>query len=132
MNTATSAEASPTKIDVSEPLIVFASTSRPHLSPPKGSVAARSAAAATGPPLALSALMSAMTSASGSTDLPASPAAGAPCFLRLDVLHHVGQRIDDGGLVFGAGGVLAGASGADAGAAGVPASMSAPRNDGAA
>ena len=58
----------PTKIDVSEPLIVFAITSRPHLSPPKGSVAARaSAGAAVTAGAPLPARMSAITSASGST-----------------------------------------------------------------
>src|SRR5690242_21795174 len=66
-NVASAAEARPTKIDVSDPLIVFLRTSRPHLSPPKGSVALRSTglASASTP---LPARMSAITAASGSTD----------------------------------------------------------------
>ena len=101
MNVATSAAASPTKIDVSDPLIVFAITSRPHLSAPNGSVARRSAAvvAATGPPAGarLPASMSFMTSASGSTDLPSvGRGRGRRRLLRaLDFLHDVGQRIDE-------------------------------------
>src|SRR4029450_9387444 len=66
----------PTKIEVSEPLIVFLRTSRPHLSPPKASVALRASAGAVSPVTPLPALMSAITSASGATDF--SSAAGAP------------------------------------------------------
>ncbi len=66
MNVATTAEAMPTKIEVSDPLIVFFSTSRPHLSPPKGSVASRTRCSAFASTF-LSARISDMTSASGST-----------------------------------------------------------------
>ncbi len=41
MNVASSAAARPTKIETSEPFTTFFSTSRPHLSPPKGSVSER-------------------------------------------------------------------------------------------
>src|SRR5688572_4293977 len=66
MNVATNAAARPTKIDVSDPLIVFFSTSRPHLSAPNGNVAAR-ASTGTAAVSALPFWMSAMMSASGST-----------------------------------------------------------------
>jgi hypothetical protein len=75
----------PTKIEVCEPLITFFSTSRPHLSPPKGKVAARVATASARP--APFALMSAITSASGSTLLvsgaggDASPGLVAPALI---------------------------------------------------
>src|SRR5207253_10549151 len=72
---ASTAAARPTKIDVSDPLTVFFSTSRPHLSPPKGSVARRSSAT-TASPFPWPLRMSAITSASGST-LFSSSAAGA-------------------------------------------------------
>ncbi len=41
MSVASTAANRPTKIEISEPLIALASTSRPHLSPPKASVSAR-------------------------------------------------------------------------------------------
>ena len=69
---ATHAAARPTKIEVSEPLITFFSTSRPHLSPPRGNVCARASAATVATALLL---MSAITSASGSTVLLSSAAA---------------------------------------------------------
>ena len=78
ISVATAAAARPTKIEVSEPLIVLAMTSRPHLSPPKGSVAARtSAGAAVTAGAPLPDWMSFITSASGSTvdDGAASPPA---------------------------------------------------------
>src|SRR5438309_5258135 len=74
---ATHAAASPTKIDVSEPLITFFSTSRPHLSPPNGNVGARASAATLATALLL---MSAITSASGSTVLLSSAAEPSGAF----------------------------------------------------
>ena len=129
---ATIADMMPTKIEVSEPLTVFAMMSRPHLSPPKGSVALRASAAAgsaAAPPF--DARMSAITSASGSTLLPSDGAAGAEgaagfAPFSSAITSASGSTIDEG--TSAPGDAVSGA----AGTAGAPASTSAPRKLGGA
>src|SRR5438094_1582617 len=120
----------PTKIDVSEPLIVFLSTSRPHLSPPNGNVALRSSMGAVASFFApLPPRISAMMSAKGSTDFSSSAGAagtsdGALPAFNCAITSPIGSTICD--LYSDAvGGTAAGS----AGEASVPASTSAAQNE---
>ena len=134
MNVATAAAARPTKIEVSEPLIAFLSTSRPHLSPPKGSVGAPRLRDIGAAPTWPSFRMSAITSASGSTDLPVSADGGATAAAAGFFSPRISASTSASGSTTSD---LNSTAGADApagvtGAAGAPPSMSAPMNDGGA
>ena len=122
-----SAAARPTKIDISEPLIVFCE----HVAAPL--VAAerqRRARASPTSAAALSPLRADVLHHVGERiDALPSTRGGAPAgFVALELGDHVGERVDDRRLAFAGRRRASGASGA----AGAPASMSAPRNDGGA